>query len=185
MTAPIRKICLSQPKLVDWLIGLPCAIAILLSFPIFAFATATIYNLHDVALEGATSFLADATHVPTIYSPKHKSKYLHTLLLTVLASTFGALHCAGWNFPFPNYAEKTLWRVSPSPPCRLFSSSSFSPPFALTPRSGWKTISCFFNLRIPVGNCKRHTPRSGHLLRQLPQNTFTTISWIRFYPHIF
>jgi len=34
------------------------------------------------------------------------------LLLIVLATTFGGIHCAGWNLPFPTYPEQKLWRIA-------------------------------------------------------------------------
>ncbi|KDR73289.1 hypothetical protein GALMADRAFT_72820 [Galerina marginata CBS 339.88] len=32
--------------------------------------------------------------------------------LPLITALFGAIHCAGWNFPFPTYIESIIWRVS-------------------------------------------------------------------------
>jgi hypothetical protein len=70
---------------------------------------ATVYDL----LGGATSFPVDATHVSTFYVPSHEySSWWHILLLAVLGSMFGVIHCAGWNLLFPTSAERKLWRVA-------------------------------------------------------------------------
>jgi len=54
-------------------------------------------------------------HIPTFYVPSHwYPEYLHGLLLMALGSIFGGIHCAGWNFSFPTYAEQKLWRVASS-----------------------------------------------------------------------
>ena len=55
---------------VDWLIGLPIAILLLLLWPILAFVRVFPCTITDL-LGGSTSFPADATHVPTFYVPKH------------------------------------------------------------------------------------------------------------------
>ena len=82
----------------------------------------------------STSFPADATHVPTFYVPtyvpaplptfylsmiiRRPELYLnvrrssHLLLLLVLGTIFGGIHCAGWYLPFPTYAKQELWRVA-------------------------------------------------------------------------
>jgi len=75
-------------------------------FVLVAFFFAFLLTLADLALGGSTSFLADATHVPTFYAPRHRySEWFHIVLLTSLGSIFGGIHCAGWSFPFPSYAE--------------------------------------------------------------------------------
>ena len=66
----------------------------------------------DEQLQRDESFRSglDATHALTI--PKHGyPKYLHALLLLALASVFGGIHCAGWDFPFPTYPEQMLWHA--------------------------------------------------------------------------
>lgn len=112
----IRDIILCRSKannvLVGWLIRLPSAILRLLLLPISVFCLAFFSTIADL-LGGSSSFPADATHVPTYYVPSHRySEYFHILLLLVLGTIFGAIHCAGWNFPFPTYSEQKLWRVA-------------------------------------------------------------------------
>src|SRR5205807_2334973 len=62
------------------------------------------------------SFPAYATHVPTFYVPIHKHfkffKFFHIFPLLTIGSIFGAIHCAGWNNPFPTSYEQNLWRVA-------------------------------------------------------------------------
>ena len=90
---------------------LPFAIYVLLVLPIVVFLFSIITTYSD--LLGQSSFPADATHVPTFYVPKHRyPKYLHVLLLIALATTFGAIHCAGWNLSFPTHTGQKLWRVT-------------------------------------------------------------------------
>ena len=94
----------------------------------------------DLVAGQSTSFPADATHVPTFYVPTFyvptyvptyfptlvPTPYLfmlselylnvrrspHLLLLLVLGTIFGGIHCAGWYLPFPTYAKQELWRVA-------------------------------------------------------------------------
>jgi len=98
---------------VCYFIGLPFIIIVfLLGSPFFVFAYTFFYTISDI-LGTSTSFPADATHVPTFYVPQHRyPKYLHILLLMALGTIFGGIHCAGWNFLFPTYAEQKLWRVA-------------------------------------------------------------------------
>ena len=111
----IRDTILCQSKgniVVDWLVGLPFIVLILLFSPIVAFAFAIFATTADL-LGSSNSFLADATHVPTFYVPKHGySRAFRIFFLGALGSIFGAIHCAGWNFQFPTYVEQQLWRTA-------------------------------------------------------------------------
>ena len=92
---------------------LPLAIVTFLFFPIHALSVAFTFTISDLAAGYSTSFPADATHVPTFYVPRHRySKWFHALLLVVLGSIFGGIHCAGWNFPFPTDSEKENWLIA-------------------------------------------------------------------------
>src|SRR6266498_4371411 len=91
---------------------LPLAIPVTLLLAIIAFTFAFAYTITDL-LGGSSSFPADATHVPTFYVPKHRySEAFHALLLLALGTIFGAIHCAGWNLPFPTHLEQKLWRIA-------------------------------------------------------------------------
>ena len=93
-----------------WLILL--ILPLLLHSPIVAFAVFAFATFYDI-LGGSSSFPADATYVPTFYVPKHRySKSFHNLFLIALGTIFGSIHCAGWHFPFPTYAEQKLWHVA-------------------------------------------------------------------------
>ena len=56
----------------------------------------------------------DAIQVPTFYSPPiDEYEFFGVLITTVIVATlFGGIHCAGWNFPFLSHAELIIWRVS-------------------------------------------------------------------------
>ncbi|EDQ99279.1 uncharacterized protein LACBIDRAFT_316764 [Laccaria bicolor S238N-H82] len=56
----------------------------------------------------------DAIRVPTFYAPANDDHGFFRVRITTLivATIFGGIHCAGWNFPFPSHAELIIWRVS-------------------------------------------------------------------------
>ena len=57
----------------------------------------------------------DAIRVPTFYAPPNDShKPLSITITLIVATLFGGIHCAGWNFPFPSHTELIIWRVSSS-----------------------------------------------------------------------
>jgi len=43
---------------------------------------------------------------------KFEERPLGFLVVTVVASAFGGIHCIGWLFTFPSSAERTLWQVA-------------------------------------------------------------------------
>ena len=98
--------------LVTLLVALPLAIFELLVGSFLGFGFTFFATISDL-MGRATSFPLKATHVPTFYVPSHQySKLWHVVLLMVLGTIFGAIHCAGWNLPFPTSAEHKLWRVA-------------------------------------------------------------------------
>ena len=197
----IRDVILSQSEavvFVAWLIVLPLAVVALLLFPIITFTGAFFYTIKDLVDE-STSFPADATHVPTFYVPNHHySKWIHAWLLIALGSTFGGIHCAGWNFPFPAYAEQKLWRAA--------SLAVTTIPIAAFPFT--VTVSCIVTPFLSIFKSSPDTDDSLRfltfsismlayvsarlvllglalaLLRHLPQSTYITVDWTKFYPHI-
>src|SRR5258707_10865231 len=95
------------------LVKLPFAILFLLLSPFVAFTGFLLATGSDL-LEGTSSFFPpDAARVPTLYVPKHRrSGWFRTVLILSLSAVHGGIHCAGWHFAFPTYAEQTLWRVT-------------------------------------------------------------------------
>ena len=51
--------------------------------------------------------------VPTFYAPRTTDPDFFWIRITtiIVATFFGGIHCAGWNFPFPSHAELIIWRV--------------------------------------------------------------------------
>ena len=57
----------------------------------------------------------DAIRVPTFYAPPiygHVLGYRVRIMTVIVATLFGGIHCAGWNFTFPSQAELISWPVS-------------------------------------------------------------------------
>jgi len=166
-------------------------LAVLLS-PIFAFAMAFVYTIIDL-LGGSTSFAADATHVPTFYVPKHQySEFFHAVLLMGLGTVFGVIHCAGWNPPFPTYAEQKLWRIASLAVTTipigvvLFVGITFLI-VKLKYSPGYDDI--IIGLIIVLCMLAYASARlvllgqALALLRHLPPTAFIAVNWTTFYPH--
>lgn len=62
--------------------------------------------------EGRTKYLdeAEMTYYYGILSPKDSVTVV--ILFVLIASAFGAIHCAAWSFVFPTKAEQYIWRTS-------------------------------------------------------------------------
>ena len=65
-------------------------------------------------LLGCDTFDGDAICVPTFYASPIVDRGVIGMGITtmIVATLFGGIHCTGWNFPFPSYAELIIWRVS-------------------------------------------------------------------------
>ena len=193
-------LCQSEANIfVAWLIRLPVAFVKLLLFPIIAFGFAISSTIGDLALGQSTSFPADATHVPTFYVPRHRyPKFLHALLLIALGSIFGAIHCAGWNFPFLTYAERKLWHIA-SLAVTIIPIAAL--PFAVIVLTILKLLLPILKFSVDVDGplptfiyfISTLTYASARLvllglalalLRHLPPSVYTAVDWTRFYPHV-
>ena len=55
-----------------------------------------------------------AIRVPTLNAPPNEDHELLWICITtaIVATLFGGINCAGWNFPFLSHAELIIWRVS-------------------------------------------------------------------------
>jgi len=142
-----------------------------------------------------TPSLSDAaTHVPTFYVPEHERKgleYLHFLVLMILGSTFGAIHCAGWNLPFPTRTEQKLWRAASlaltiSPICAIpiiyIIIYFFFLPFCLGLRKSINVIPLGIAAGICVAARLILLAQALALLRDQPPSAFIAVDWTRFYP---
>jgi len=182
----IRDAFRCQSTINGFVVWLPFAILFILLFPFIAFTLAFFATMGDL-VDGSSSFPPDETHVPTFYVPKHRySKWYHVLLLVGLGTTFGGIHCSGWNFSFPTYAEQKLWRIASLAVTII---PFVSVPFVVT----FMTVE---NLVIVAGGSTLILCALAYvsarlvllglalsLLRHLPPTAFITINWTTFYPH--
>jgi hypothetical protein len=172
-------------------------VILLLLSPIFVFALASHASFNDI-LVSSDSFPPDDKHVPTFYVPKHHySEWYHTLLLMGLAAIFGAIHCSGWNYPFPTYREQKLWHVAALAVTII--------PIVMYPIT--VLISSIARRRLPTFDSPTINDRPGaltsfllmvvyvsarfvllglalSLLRHLPSTAYIAIDWTKLYPHI-
>jgi len=134
----------------------------------------------------------DETHVPTFYAPKHRyPTWYHILLLMALGTVFGGIHCSGWNFSFPTYAEQRLWRVASLAVTIIpFLSTIVVTIFARFGRTDTVTdVETFTALLLLLCALVYVSARfvllglALSLLRHLPPTAFIVINWTRFYPH--
>ncbi len=105
-------------KMVSMIHDCPLYLILLLPFfIIFLFISAPVIfilmiaaSFGDIVFSGVIPL--GASHVPTYYTPGSSNIKTQTFVFMVCGSLFGALHCVGWNFTFPTYAEQMLWRVT-------------------------------------------------------------------------
>ncbi|SRR5260221_5879628 len=180
-------------------IRLPIAVAALLLFPVITLTLYASYTLGDVVLAGSSFFPVDATHVPTFYAPKRSSSssgFLHPFVMMTVATSFGAIHCAEWNFFFPTYPEQMLWRLSSiivaAVPLILFViviliSVAFNLLGREDEEAKWKILSYSSLPFLLLYVAARVVILGGAiaLLRHQPPSAFAVVDWSGFYPHIF
>lgn len=179
---------------------LPLAILAVLLWPVIMFTDAFFATIMDLAAGQSSSFPADATHVPTFYVPKHqRPDYFHALLLVALGTTFGGIHCAGWNLPFPTYQEQKLWRIASLAvtiipigvvPFVGITMLIFKLVRAVLKKSssgdeGIRLSAVITALCILAYGSARLVllGQALALLRHLPPTAFITVNWTNFYPH--
>jgi len=199
--AAIQDIILCQSEaniFVAWLTQLPLFIFVFLLSPIIAFASAFLRTIADL-LGRSSSFPGGATHVPTFYVPRHRySANFHAFLLIALGTLFGGIHCAGWNLPFPTYAEQKLWRVA-SLAVTIIPIAVFPIAFIINrtikmclaifkSKSNYDEIlgNLTLIISVPVYALARLVllGLALALLRHPPPNAFNAVDWTRFYPHL-
>lgn len=177
-------------------IGLPLAVATLLLFPIVALVMYCVYTLGDIMLNGSISFSANASHVPTFYAPRHASENWHVFIVVILATGFGATHCAGWNFIFPTYTEERLWRLASLAVtiipcllfCILFTVKGLLKLLKISFRHAERNFAGFASILFVLVYVAARLvilAQGVALLRHQPPSAFTAVDWSKFYPHIF
>ena len=175
---------------VVWLFKTPFAVIVLLLLPIITFTFAFFATLVDLSERTSSSFSSDALHVPTFYVPKHRyPKWYHLLLLLSLGVVFGGIHCSGWNFSFPTYAEQQVWRFASLAVTVI---PIVTVPFALIidqisgflfPSDQPIVLTLMFGALAYVSARLVLLGLALALLRHLPPTTFIAINWTKFYPH--
>lgn len=108
----------------------------------------------------------------------------------VLSTIFGAIHCAGWNSPFPSYAEMVIWRV-----CAIMTTALAIPCVWLV--RTWMQLDSYIRVRN-VRRMRISMFILGGLyaiarvmlivlafttLRALPAETYETVEWTRYLPN--
>ena len=104
-------------------------------------------------------------------------------LLGLFACGFGAIHCLGWNWPFPTAKEQVAWRVCSAAITGLpvvisiFSRDSY-PLFETASDKSW-CVGVFLYIlgRITI------IVLAFMALRAMPVDTFQTVNWTNYFPH--
>jgi len=196
----IRSTFQCPPNLIA-LVKLPCAILFLLLSPFVAFTGIFFATASDLLEGTASSFPPDDTRVPTFYVPKHEyGKWFQVALLLSLSAAFGGIHCAGWDYLFPTYAEQTLWRVAslavtilPIVAFPLGQIVVYPPPFQHPNQATdqpYKPVKLAGGIIVILAAFAYVAARfiliglALSLLRHIFPNALIAINWIAFYPHI-
>ena len=126
----------------------------------------------------------NAMRVPTFYAPAtpgHGDLGMFMPML-IAAMLFGAIHCAGWNFPFPSHAELIIWRVSSLiivvVPCTFV--------FLTAGKISTLIIFGLFIFGVVTYILARLTLLAEALiaLRRLPPEAYAVVEWTALLPHI-
>lgn len=115
------------------------------------------------------------------------------LFLPVIIASFGALHCAAWNFPFRTVVEQNLWRSSalvmvaaPFATCYMDLIShkfAVSPEYSHVVREATIAHGIVWIVIHMVSRCFVMI-ESLISLRALPPSSFSVIQWTSFLPHL-
>lgn len=141
---------------------------------------------------GDDSAARKAKRVPTLYAGKLKPHETCIVGFTaaLVATIFGAVHCAAWSFDFPTQTEQILWRVS-----SLCITCLPWPLLAFTlivgvkrPRSGWLIVALratgYVGTFIYVVSRVALLVQAFISLRSLPPRAYETVRWTSFIPHV-
>ena len=135
------------------------------------------------------------THLPTFYSPsdndfggEEDDSGLSTVLIFLVGTLFGGLHCIAWNFYFPTNVELIIWRVCSlivcSMPTVLFIIGLFlAPDFNDTCEN--ILGACFVtSILLYIAARSVLLVESFISLRNLPLDSLLDLNWSSFIPHL-
>jgi len=130
----------------------------------------------------------DLKRVNTFYPGQWvRSSSSGVLLVIVIASAFGGIHCFGWSFTFPSTTERTLWRVaSVSISCLPLVMMLVGTTIAMTieiPDALWAIIIVPF-LSLYVFSRLVLLVLPFLCLRSLPPAAYHVVRWTSLIPHI-
>ncbi|KIJ94277.1 hypothetical protein K443DRAFT_110726 [Laccaria amethystina LaAM-08-1] len=128
-----------------------------------------------------------AIRVPTFYAPPidHYEIFWVDVTSVVVATLFGSIHCAGWNFSFPSHAELIIWRVSSLiiviVPCTFF-----LPPLVIRIKRPVEVDTMLYGLGIVIYVLARLILLVEALtsLRHLPPGAYTVVEWTALLLHM-
>jgi len=110
-------------------------------------------------------------------------------LLFTLGVVFGGIHCFGWYFSFPTYAEQKLWHVA-SLAVTIIPIGVV--PFTIILAYGDVCFPITIVLALAIVSLAALAYVSARLvllglalalLRHLPPTAYIAIDWTKFYPH--
>ena len=155
-------------------------------------------TVFDVVGINSTAFPVDATHVSTFYHPRHRynqSTAQDAFFLLALASVFGGIHCAGWNFSFPSYTQRMLWHVAslavtilPLVAIPISVSVAIIINSCIRDDEAFNIIAGVVTAAIALMYAVARLILLGQaigLLRHLPPDALMAVNWAQFYPHFF
>ncbi|KAJ6449521.1 hypothetical protein C8R45DRAFT_144611 [Mycena sanguinolenta] len=142
-------------------------------------------------------FCADQYHpissvaVPSFWSADDIETGDAGLLLTLVGTVFGAIHCAAWNAVFPTLTEMWIWRTSSLVITTIPGFISILTAMAIALESGQDlavttVLAVFMLLGIPIYIAARIILIVLPLaeLRSLPPSAFMDVNWSTYIPHI-
>ena len=136
-----------------------------------------------------------ATRVPSFYAPPTNSdRYSRMVVFSIFGVIFGGLHCIGWNFTYPTFFEKNLWRASSlaitiipvvaAPIDYILENFEFKSRSQRILRLTLDLVMTVL-LFIYVPTRLSLIAQSLSLLRNQPPDAFLTVDWTQYIPHIF
>lgn len=148
-------------------------------------------------LTGARDEDSDTGHRFKSYGSADQSYYISGIVVSFLASLFGAIHCISWAFHFPSTGLQTLWRV-----CSLL--ITFSPlgpalttvlTWYLGGEEGWwdlpkwlrtllNGLDYFILAPLYIGARFILLGIAFRSLSTIPNTGHQTVAWTDFIPHI-
>ena len=124
-----------------------------------------------------------------LFAKGHEARGFYSICM-LLSTIFGAIHCAGWNSPFPSSAEMVIWRV-----CAIMT-TALATPCVWTIRF-WlefkdnrraRNVRKVRNVMVFLGGLYIVARvilivLAFTTLRALPAETYETVEWTRYLPN--